>query len=87
MFPLLACLLASSVNHQAIANTAGQIAAGYIDIGLAGGVESMTHFDMLTALNPEKLSSEVFECPKAQDCLLAMGITSEVSKEQQASLC
>lgn len=43
----------------------------------------MTHFDMMSTLNPEKLSETVFENERARDCLLPMGITSEVS----ASIC
>lgn len=50
---------------------------------MAGGVESMTHFDMMSTLNPEKLSEAVFEHEQARDCLLPMGITSEVVIEEK----
>eukprot|EP01069_Polyplicarium_translucidae_P002887 Polyplicarium_translucidae@DN2156_c0_g1_i1.p1 len=62
---------------QACANIAGAIKAGQIDIGVAGGVESMTHFDMLPVLNPAKLTEKTNENDSAQKCLLAMGLTSE----------
>lgn len=62
---------------QAVANIAGAIKAGYIDIGIGGGVESMTHYDMMSTLQPEKLSEDVFEHESARNCLMSMGITSE----------
>ena len=57
----------------------GSIAAGNIDVGIAGGVESMTHFDMTSTLNPEKISETVFQEEQARNCLLPMGTTSDVS--------
>lgn len=57
---------------------AGMIAAGNIEVGIAGGVESMSHFEMTSALNPEKLSEHVFKNEKARNCLLPMGTTSDV---------
>lgn len=78
---------------QAIAAVAGSISAGYIDVGIAGGVESMTHFEMTSALNPEKISQEVFEKEEARNCLLPMGTTSDilarrfnVTREEQDSI-
>ncbi|CEM07839.1 unnamed protein product [Vitrella brassicaformis CCMP3155] len=78
---------------QAIANIAGAIKAGYIDIGLAGGVETMTQHSMQDSLNPEKLSPSVFEHEAARNCLLPMGITSEnvvtkygITRQQQDQL-
>ncbi|CDI77704.1 acetyl-CoA acyltransferase B, putative [Eimeria acervulina] len=75
---------------QAVAAIAGSIAAGNIDIGVAGGVESMTHFEMTSALNPEKVADKVFEDEIARNCLLPMGTTSDilarrfgVSREEQ----
>lgn len=78
---------------QAMANIAGQIHAGYINVGVAGGVESMTHFDMINSVNPEKLSEGIFEHEGARNCLLPMGITSEnvaerfgITRKQQDEL-
>uniref|UniRef100_A0A0G4H6Y4 acetyl-CoA C-acyltransferase n=1 Tax=Chromera velia CCMP2878 TaxID=1169474 RepID=A0A0G4H6Y4_9ALVE len=62
---------------QACANIAAQIEAGYIDVGVGGGVESMTNNDMQATLNPEQISENVFEHEGARNCLLPMGITSE----------
>ncbi|KAF8823051.1 putative acetyl-CoA acyltransferase B [Cardiosporidium cionae] len=62
---------------QAVANIAGAIHSGFIDIGLAGGVESMTNFDMMNSMTPEKLSEKVFQHEQARNCLIPMGITSE----------
>jgi len=55
---------------QAIASVAASIQAGYYDIGLAGGVESMSTNPMAWdgGVNPK-----IAENQKAQDCLLPMG--------------
>ncbi|EFN53218.1 hypothetical protein CHLNCDRAFT_25846 [Chlorella variabilis] len=64
----------SSAGLQAIAQVAASIKAGYYEVGIAGGVESMTTNPMAWegAINPR-----VAENQCAQDCLLPMGITSE----------
>ncbi|KAL8275500.1 hypothetical protein Esti_000451 [Eimeria stiedai] len=78
---------------QAVASVAGSIASGHIDVGIGGGVESMTHFEMTSALNPEKLSEQVFQDEQARSCLLPMGTTSDtlarrfgVTREEQDAL-
>ena len=55
---------------QAIASVAASIQAGYYDIGLAGGVETMSTNPMAWdgGVNPK-----IAENQKAQDCLLPMG--------------
>lgn len=55
---------------QAIASVAASIQAGFYDIGLAGGVESMSTNPMAWdgGVNPK-----IAENQKAQDCLLPMG--------------
>jgi len=73
---------------QAIANVAGAIKAGYYEIGIAGGVESMSSNSMDRwdgAINQEALQH-----PSAKGCYLNMGQTSEnvaerygVSRETQ----
>eukprot|EP00388_Colpodella_angusta_P019971 GDKJ01049884.1.p1 GENE.GDKJ01049884.1~~GDKJ01049884.1.p1 ORF type:complete len:414 (+),score=151.56 GDKJ01049884.1:24-1265(+) len=75
---------------QACANIAGAIKAGHIDVGIAGGVESMSNNDMQSSLNPESISENVFEHEEARNCLMPMGVTSEnvaakfnVSRERQ----
>jgi len=86
----IACLLAGlpkevpvcTVNRQcssgltAIANVAGAIKAGFYDIGIAGGVENMTHNDM-SAYGGLQVSQEAMENPLAKGCYMTMGQTSE----------
>lgn len=59
---------------QAVADVAASIKAGFYDIGIGAGVESMTidRVDRLRLIN-----SKVEDFPQARDCLLPMGITSE----------
>lgn len=72
----------NTVNRQcssglaAVTQIANEIATGQIDIGIAAGVESMTHGYGAGAM-PEKMSDAVGAVPEAADCLLPMGITSE----------
>lgn len=62
---------------ETVATVAAKIQAGIIDIGLAGGVENMSMYDMQSSVNPELISDEVFENEAARNCLLPMGQTSE----------
>ncbi|KAE9621178.1 hypothetical protein Lal_00019777 [Lupinus albus] len=59
---------------QAVADVAAAIKAGFYDIGIGAGLESMTANPMAWegSVNPKV---ELFE--QAQNCLLPMGITSE----------
>jgi len=80
---------------QAIADIASDIKAGYIEVGIGAGVESMTNGG-----NPSDPSSlppmdlnEIFQHPVASQCLTPMGVTSEnvaakfnISREQQDKL-
>ncbi|XP_051142347.1 3-ketoacyl CoA thiolase 1, peroxisomal-like [Andrographis paniculata] len=72
---------------QAVADVAAFIQAGYYDIGVAAGLESMTvdNVDPLKTVNPKV---EIFA--QARECLLPMGATSEnvaerygVTREEQ----
>lgn len=61
---------------QAVASIASSIKAGWIEVGIGGGVESMSmHY------GPEAIprtSDQIGEnCKEAADCLIPMGITSE----------
>jgi acetyl-CoA acyltransferase 1 len=59
---------------QAIASVAASIKAGYYTIGLAGGVETMSSNPM----NWEGgINERIADFPKAQGCLMPMGVTSE----------
>lgn len=63
---------------SAITSIANSIAVGQIDVGIAGGMESMTRNygsrAIPTELWPELRESSVKE---AKDCIMSMGITSE----------
>jgi acetyl-CoA acyltransferase 1 len=78
---------------QAVANIAGSIKAGIVDVGLAGGVEQMTMYNMAASVDPTKFSKNIADVPMAMACMVPMGITSEnvaekygVSKEKQNAL-
>ncbi|KAK9726762.1 hypothetical protein RND81_05G235600 [Saponaria officinalis] len=72
---------------QAVADVAAAIKAGFYDIGIGAGLESMTtdRMDWGGSVNPK-----VQDFAQAQDCLLPMGVTSEnvahrfgVTREEQ----
>jgi len=78
---------------QAVANIAQFIRTGVIDVGLAGGVESMSMFGMMDLIDFNKLSSNILENDSAANCLLPMGLTSEnvaakygISREEQDAM-
>ena len=65
---------------QACAQIAAAIHAGWIDVGVGAGVESMTKGYGAGAMS--ETSDEILDIPQAADCLLPMGTTSEnVAKE------
>ena len=67
---------------QAVANIANSIKSGQIDIGIGGGVESMTFNPMSKGAMPDVDWDLMKGYPEAMDCLTPMGITSEnVSKK------
>jgi len=47
------------------------------NVGIGGGVESMSLFDMQSSLDPGSLSESIFENEAARNCLIPMGQTSE----------
>ena len=61
----------------AIASVANQIKAGSIDVGIGGGVESMTMTDMMKMVDPGTMWKPIFQHKTAMAALLPMGITSE----------
>ncbi len=65
-----------SSSLQAIWTITNEIRAGDIDIGIAGGCESMTHHYNRTPLD-HPTSDEVRKTQLAADCLIPMGITNE----------
>lgn len=62
----------------AITHIANEIAVGQIDVGIAGGMESMTRNYGSRAI-PTQLWKELRDSPvkEARDCIMGMGITSE----------
>jgi len=91
--PLAAVNRQCSSGLQAVANIAGNIKAGVIDVGLAGGVESMSIYTMAESIDPSKLSSTVATNDLAMACMVPMGITSEnvaekwqIGRERQDSM-
>jgi len=60
---------------QAFANIASSIRAGYIKVGVAAGVESMSMHNFDAGVG--KLNEALFANKEAADCLVPMGITSE----------
>ena len=88
--PLYAIDRLCSSGLQAVACVANQIASNQIDIGIGGGVESMSMFAMTNMVDPNTVSEMVFEDVNAQKCLMPMGLTSEnvaekygVTRQQQ----
>lgn len=69
---------ACSSSLSAITNVAHQIATGMIDVGIGGGMESMSRNygsrAIPTVLWPELVDSSVKD---ARDCIMPMGLTSE----------
>ncbi|ESQ32416.1 hypothetical protein EUTSA_v10004174mg [Eutrema salsugineum] len=74
---------------QAVADVAASIRAGYYEIGIGAGVESMS-IDHTAGGGFQSTNPRAQDFPKARDCLLPMGITSEnvaerygVTREEQ----
>ncbi|OQR95928.1 3-ketoacyl-CoA thiolase A [Thraustotheca clavata] len=61
---------------QAFANVAAGIRAGYYDVGIAAGVESMSLTDMASSA-PEVAWEDVYANEAAKNCTVSMGLTSE----------
>lgn len=68
---------------EACSIIAAKIKAGIIDIGIGAGVEQMSMFDMNATVDANKLSEEIFENETARNCLMPMGLTSEVRSVSQ----
>ena len=54
---------------EACATVAGKIKSGVIEVGLAGGVENMSLYDMQSMVNPEMIAEPVFDNENARNCL------------------
>jgi len=91
--PVLTINRQCSSGLQAVASVAASIRAGIIDVGIGGGVESMSMYGMAGGLDPAKLSQEIMKNDLAASCMIPMGITSEnvaeaykISRESQDKL-
>lgn len=62
---------------QAVMNIANSIKSGQIDIGIGGGVESMSLFSMDAVVDVNILSNDIFDNEGARNCLMNMGMTAE----------
>mmetsp|Transcript_11934 Transcript_11934/g.16173 ORF Transcript_11934/g.16173 Transcript_11934/m.16173 type:complete len:421 (-) Transcript_11934:44-1306(-) len=62
---------------QAVATVANAIRAGQYEVGMAGGVESMSLADMKTSVRPDLMSPAALSHPVSRACLMPMGVTSE----------
>jgi acetyl-CoA acyltransferase 1 len=58
---------------QAVGTVANAIKAGEYACGIAGGVESMSCVDMMSSIDPSKISPAVLANEAARNCLLPMG--------------
>jgi len=63
---------------EACSIIAAKIKSGVIDMGVGAGVESMSLFDMNNMVKTEAISDDLFDDEVARNCLLPMGLTSEV---------
>ncbi len=63
--PLFAVDRLCSSGLQAVADVANAIKSNQIDIGIGGGVESMSMFAMTNMVDPNTVSEAVFEHPEA----------------------
>jgi len=75
--PLMGVNRLCSSGLQAVMNVVYSIKAGQIDMGIGGGVETMSLYNMNNSVDPEKIAEAVFENEKARNCMIPMGITSE----------
>eukprot|EP01017_Pseudomicrothorax_dubius_P039231 TRINITY_DN5985_c0_g1_i2.p1 TRINITY_DN5985_c0_g1~~TRINITY_DN5985_c0_g1_i2.p1 ORF type:complete len:411 (-),score=123.73 TRINITY_DN5985_c0_g1_i2:131-1363(-) len=80
--PLMTVNRMCSSGLEAVGMIAGKIRGGMIDIGIAGGVESMSLFDMKSLWDPSNFWDAVNTQQAAKDCLLSMGETSENVAQQ-----
>jgi len=80
--PVLTINRQCSSGLQAVASVAASIRAGVIDVGIGGGVESMSMYNMMSGMDLSKLSTQILNNSAASDCMIPMGITSENVAEE-----
>ncbi|GFH56319.1 3-ketoacyl-coa thiolase [Chaetoceros tenuissimus] len=75
--PISTCNRQCSSGLQAVAHIANAIKSGQINIGLAGGFESMSTDQMHKQPMPDVDWNIMNSCKEAMDCIIPMGVTSE----------
>lgn len=66
---------------EAIATLASKITAGYVDCGMAGGIESMSMFDMMSLVPIDKIDPKNLESETGKNILLTTGQVAEICSE------
>lgn len=74
--PFMAINRKCSSGLQAVMTVANQIRSGEIDIGIGGGVESMT-YNSMQQYDPKKVAQAVYDHPLAKNLMTTDGMTSE----------
>lgn len=67
---------------EAVSLIASKIKSGVIECGVGAGCESMTMGKMEELANPNTLSDKIFDNELASNCLIPMGLTSEILAEK-----
>ena len=67
--PVMSVNRLCSSGLEACATVASKIKNNIIDVGVAGGCENMSLYDMQSMLNPELIAEPVFENEQARNCL------------------
>ena len=67
---------------EAVSLIASKIKSGAIDCGVGAGCESMTMGKMDQLVDPESISEKIFDNEVASNCLIPMGLTSEILSEK-----
>jgi acetyl-CoA acyltransferase 1 len=62
---------------QAVADVANAVASGEIQVGIGGGVESMSFYPMTSIKAPDVDWEIMQQTAQAMDCLIPMGVTSD----------
>ena len=67
---------------EAVSIIASKIKSGVIECGVGAGCESMTMGKMEDLANPDTMSDKILDNEVASNCLIPMGITSEILSEK-----
>jgi len=76
--PLVSVNRFCSSGLEAVAIIASKIIIRMIEVGIGAGCESMSLNEMSDSVKPDLLSDAFLENQKSQNCLLPMGMCSEI---------